>query len=235
MAYVLRQRTILAPLGMLMELPFFAQPLERLYDFIGRKRRSMGNLTELLLPFRAERPVGKLASATCGLLALLGLASNIDSVTRITVDQETSTASPFAKLLLDTATTLQVAQRWYLFAPVPTHYQRTYELRAFSADGASKNLMELLAAPIFRPREDGGPVTFASHRWMKYFTYLGSLTDDEWQAFGKYMCRRLRDEGTENAASIRRIEIRVSALPVAFRRTDPESDVQRMFDCPAAP
>lgn len=232
-AYVLQQRTLLAPLGMLMELPALARPLERFYDLIGRNRRLLGSVTEVLLPFRAERPVGKFVLTICGFLALLGLASNIHSIARISENKEASAGPSFADLLLETATALQVAQRWYLFAPVPTHYQRSYELIAFAADGVGSNLVELLAAPVFRARANGGGIAFASHRWMKYFTYLGSLSDDEWHAFGQYLCRRIRNEVRDGAA-IRRIELKLSAQPVAYARGDRESAMERFFDCPPA-
>jgi Vitamin K-dependent gamma-carboxylase len=232
-AYVLKQRAPLAPLGRLMDWPSIARPLERFYDFIGGKRSLLGRISEVLLPFGAERPVGGFALAICGLLALLGLASNIDSIARISDARTPSAAPRFAELLLDTATALQVAQRWYLFAPVPTHYQRAYELSASEADGGSKNLMQLLATPIYRPRSDGSGIDFANHRWMKYFTYLGSLTDAEWRAFGTYLCRRIRSE-VANGGAIRHIEMKVSALPVADPASDAAKDVQRTFDCPPA-
>jgi hypothetical protein len=230
-AYVLKQRAPLVPLGMIMEWPSLARLLERFYDCIGRRRRFLGRISEVLLPFRAERPVGLIALVICGVLALLGLASNIDSVARISDDRDAPAAPFLAELLRDTATALQVAQRWHLFAPVPTHYQRAYELSASVARGEPKNLMQLLSIPIYRPRADGSGAEFASHRWMKYFTYLGNLSDDEWSAFGSYLCRRIRSEVVKGSDIIH-IEMKLSAQPVAYARRDADKDVQRLFDCP---
>jgi hypothetical protein len=178
-AYVLRQNPVLAPLGWLSDRAALRPAMARLYDRIGAARHRLGPLAARLLPFRSDRPIGTPLLALCGGLMVLGFASNVASVVSLSVT--------LPELFNQVVNTAQVGQSWELFAPRPTHWRRTFRLEVATADGATADLDAWLPVPLFRI--DDGAVSFASHRWLKFFTQLDDLPEAQRAAFGAWLCR----------------------------------------------
>jgi len=127
------------------------------------------------------------------------------------------------------AVDLQVWQQWPLFAP-PPHWRRDYRVVASSVDGTSVDLIARLPVPWFR-LEASGRLAFADDRWLKYFTQLQLMVDDDWDALGRYLCRQARAfAGT--ASPVREVALASSTRPIddtPVRGMPPGQD--RHFSC----
>jgi hypothetical protein len=217
-AYLFKENLFLAPLGQLMDSSLLARPMEKLYDLIGRNRRRFSILTNTLLPFRTDPPIGQLGLVLCALLIGAAFACNVNGIARIYYERSAATLTRKTPDLLDqVVAVLQVRQRWNLFAPVPSHSIREYHVLSHMSDGSTTDLMTILPRPLFRTRLDGSGILFPNHHWQKYFSRIDKLPDYQWQAFGLYLCRRAR--ATKAGAMTRAVELivvtRLLNLPAA--------------------
>jgi hypothetical protein len=227
--YLVKQNWQLLPLVWLMDSPLLARRLERLYDLIGRSRRPLGTITEVLLPLRSDRGIGRAALILCGFLALLALASNVNSLLRID-EHEEDAPSTYLDPVDDLARIFQVSQHWYLFAPVPSHFQRRFEVLAHMKDGSAKDLMSMLPSPPFRA--SAGGFDFAHHRWLKYLTQADTFTDTEWSALGRYLCHRAQQQSIDLARTRSAIEVIISTETIVLTpTTEPPKITRHSIDC----
>jgi hypothetical protein len=215
-----------------METQLLAHPLESLYDLIGRSRRRLGAISGVLLPFRSDNSVGRVSLGLCGFLALLALASNVNSIVRIT-ERDDDVPSMYLAAVERVARIFQVSQHWYLFAPVPSHFQRKFEILAHLNDGSARDLMGLLSTPLFRARADGTGFDFLHPRWLKYFNQSDTFTDSEWLALGRYLCRRAQEQSLELAKTHHpTIEVNVVTQTIAHGAPpDPATVSRHLIDC----
>jgi hypothetical protein len=127
---------------------------------------------------------------------------------------------------------LQVWQQWPLFVP-PPHWDRNYQITSRMADESSIDLMQRLPVPLFRADADGR-IEFASHRWLKYFTQFHLLTDNDWLAFGRYLCKQAIDRIGAPPA-VREIEIVSVTWPAGMTPADgAPPDQNRRLACASA-
>ena len=223
LAYLLKQSTWAAPLGWLSDAPPLRAPLARVYDAIGAQRRRLGPIAAALLPFRTESTPSRPAVALCGVLALLAFASNVASVARLSI-----AVPPLFDMVPGV---LQVRQHWLLFAPVPTHVSWNFRFIARRVDGSTLDLMAALPEPLVRSSAGGGPLAFASPRWLKYFTSLNTMNDSERAALGAYLCRRAA--AVPALAVTRQIEVTL-AKQLIEPGPAPETLYDYRFDCAPA-
>src|SRR5215471_14330679 len=217
MLVLLQQNPLLAPLAWLSNRRIVLRLFDALYDLIGRNRRALGVAARILLPFSKKRSISRPAQVVCGLLAGLALLINISSIERPAFDAPFSDqATTRLSLRLPhwvtaLAVDLQVWQQWPLFAP-PPHWRRDYRVVASSVDGTSVDLIARLPVPWFR-LEASGRLAFADDQWLKYFTQLQLMVDDDWDALGRYLCRQARAlEGT--APPVREVALTSSTRPI---------------------
>ena len=164
----------------------------------------------------------------CLSLTLLGLATNVDSIGRIKDNPEPSTVrAGFRFMLHDMASVLQVAQAWYLFAPVPTHFRRTYQILAYTADGSVRDPANDLRSPLFRNRADGSGLDFQNRRWRKYLSRADEFTEAEWVGLGQYICRWLHTELALSSGMLHTVEIVTSKQDVDYRAMSTSPTVKR--------
>ena len=179
-------------------------------------------------PARTQPRARRLAVAVCVFLALLGLAINLDSIARIKDNPEPSTVQAGYRLLLhDVASVLQVAQAWYLFAPVPTHFRRSFQILGHTADGRVTDPTKDLPALLFRERADGSGLDFPHHRWRKYFSRVEEFSEGEWAGLGRYVCRWLQRELALSSGVLQAVEIVASKEDVDYRATTTSPSVKR--------
>jgi hypothetical protein len=221
MDYLLKLHPLLAPAGWLFERDMMQSPMARLYDMIAANRRRLAPIARVLLPFRVARPIGKPALALCGLLMALALTSNVFGLARL--------AFPALARFDEITAIFQVKQRWEVFAPGPTHFQRDYRLIAHMADGSTIDVMTLVPAPVFR-MNNGVRVDFASPRWVKYYTRFDEFTEQDWTAFGRYLCRQMRSH-IPSPSSVRQIELTVVTRPIKGTPPAQTPLEHRVFEC----
>jgi hypothetical protein len=235
--FLLMRNRFLVPLAWVMETRLLARLLERLYDGIGRRRGCLGAITKLVLPFHNDPPIGRHLTAICGFLMLLTLASNANSIVRIGEPQEGGALPPsFLDGIDFAARVFQVSQHWYLFAPVPTHYQRKFEILAHLKDGTARDLTLILSKSPFRTH-DGTTFEFSHHRWMKYFSKADDFTETEWQALGHYLCRRVRQDSLDLVRSALAIEVILTTHTITHgvdAPTDSDKVLHHSIDCTAS-
>jgi hypothetical protein len=220
--YILSESVVLRPLAWLMRRGPLERPLERLYDLIGNNRTRLGALTAPLLKFRSDGTPRWPLLALCGLLALLALIGNVHNAARPVFN----TPDKLDHLIAG----LQVGQRWDLFAPVPVHSRHDYEIFAHAADGSAFELALVSPPPLTQPRGDGG-LEFPNHRWLKYFSRLENLTENDRMAFGWYMCRRAREQGPTTSPIH---DVALTITRASLRGTssrNPERSKTYTFDC----
>jgi hypothetical protein len=191
MAIVLEQSPVLAPLGRLTDRPVLRPAMARIYDSIGARRRCLGAVTRRVLPFRSDRPIGRFALALNGGLAALALASNFVSLDQRTIDQphqeiHAASYAGFSKDIDEFFAVMQVRQAWALFAPVPIHYNWTFDFHAVDRTGSTA---DLAAALPFRAAREEGPMRFNRLAWVQYFRRFDLFSDADWTALGGYLCR----------------------------------------------
>lgn len=225
MAHLLTHNPVLAVLGWISSTRFLRPYGDRLYDFIGSIRHRLGPITGFLSRDQPSGPLAGPSAALCGLLTALALLSNLASVGLLRIDVARASQ-------LDTLSAiLQVKQRWSLFAPVPTRWQHHYRIDARRSDGSGLDLMSALARPLFQVSDDGSSLTFASHRWLKYFTRLFEFTDPQWEAFGGYLCRLAQ----HRVSDVRAVTVTATLRPVEDSDVFAESPTaKREFGCAPA-
>jgi hypothetical protein len=233
LAYLLRQNSLFAPLGWLILRSVVEMVGDRVYDLIGRHRRTLGRVTKIVLPFRSPPAPGLPAQLLCGWLAALALAMNICTIERpafgaaATSDQPIHFAHRAPRWLVELAVDFQVWQGWPLFTP-PPHWHREYHMTATGTNGASFDLMESLPMPPLR-LEPNGRLIFADTRWQKLFTQLNLLTERDWASFGKYLCRLAQENVL---SSIVGIELSTSTRPIAGTPSGGmPAPLHRHFEC----
>lgn len=232
-SHLLMQCRLFMPLAWLMETWLLVRPMEHLYDFIGRRRCSLSAASEILLPFRNESGIGRAGLALCGLLAALAFVSNVNSIKRIS-DEE----SPASYLddIDRVARVLQVSQHWYLFAPVPSHYQRQFEILARYNDGSVRKLADILPTPPIRERPDGTGFDFVHHRWLKYFSQAEDFSEPEWLALGMYLCRRINEQSRQSMDTVSAVDIVLSKKEIGYgAANNPAKAFRHSIDCAARP
>jgi hypothetical protein len=225
LAHLLVQNPVLRIFGWIANARALQAYGDRLYDFIGSIRHRLGPVTGFLSQSRPSGPLTSAAVALCAVLAVLALFSNLVSVGLLRGD------TGVMRQLHTLSTVLQVQQRWSLFAPVPTHWQHYYRIDAHRTDGSAVDLMPALADPLFQVAEDGRSLTFANHRWLKYFTRLFEFTDPQWEAFGSHFCRLAQ----QHVANVRAVTMTAALQPVVapgFFAQSPSTN--REFTCALA-
>jgi hypothetical protein len=231
-AYLLRQRYLTAPLAWLMETRFLRRPMDRFYDLIGRNRRRQSTISGTFLPFRTDSGIGRVGVALCGFLTALAFCSNVNSIVRIS-DHDASQTS-YLDAIDSLARILQVSQHWYLFAPVPSHFQKKFEIIARYNDGSARDLADILPRPPFRARLDGIGFDFAHHRWLKYLSQLQDFSEHEWQAIGVHLCRQIKEQSRPPMNAPHSIEITLSTKTIERGVADGPATVSlRSIDCAA--
>jgi hypothetical protein len=207
MAYLLRQNVLLAPLGWLTDLPLLRTAMAHVYDFIGQQRRRFGPLASRLLPIRTQPAIGPAAEVMCGTLMWLALICNVMSLQGSLLHIQLPFGGGSAKSVSrnDVFDALQIGQTWRLFAPTPVNAQHHYRIRAEMTDGSVVDLMSRL--PLVRSNPDGYTISFANHRWLKFFSRFDDLTPKQWSGFGAYLCRKAQERITVPQAQVRAIEI----------------------------
>ena len=190
-AYVLAQCPLTRPLGWLTDRPVLRPAMARLYDCIGAYRRALGAVTRAVLPFRSDQPPGRFALALNGGLAALALASNIASLDQRTIDQpyqeiHAASYAGFSKDIDEFFAVMQIRQAWALFAPVPIHYDWTFDFHAVDRTGSTA---DLAAALPFLAARERGPMRFNRLAWVQYFRRFDLFSDADWTALGGYLCR----------------------------------------------
>jgi hypothetical protein len=145
------------------------------------------------------------AVAACGILAVLALLSNVSGM----AERWTGEWHLLDRIVSD----VQVGQRWNLFAPVPTHFRRTYRIDAVLADGSAADALSLIRPTLLEGTQDGHLVRFANARWRKYFTTYQGRTENEWTALATYLCRRLKDARPALSSEVRSIAFSIVREP----------------------
>ena len=204
-AYLLSESLVLGPLGWLTDARPVRGAFERLYDSIGRNRRTLGRLTRHLLKFRSEPAPGPAVIAICGGLMLLAFIGNVHHATR--------PASGAPTRLDHLVATFQVGQRWSLFAPVPVHSHHTYRASARTGDGSTFDVLAASTRPFLRTRGEYR-VEFPNHRWLKYFNRASSLSERDRITLGDYLCRLARAGSGEPHTDVRQVDFTTSRTPV---------------------
>lgn len=224
-AYLLKQNVLLGPLAWIFELRPMLAVFNRLYDVIGSNRRRFALLANTLLPFRSDPSPGRVMLALCAILMIAAFLANATSLARLR----------FAVLekYQHVAAALQVDQDWELFAPQPAHFRREYRIMARLEDASTVDLMQLLPRPLLQSNENGG-IDFATWHWRKYFTRLDLLTEPQWAALARYLCRQAGAQAIGSRA-IKQVEIDVTTQP-AIAGTPPSSHpaTHRSLDCAPA-
>jgi hypothetical protein len=184
------------------------------------------------LPFRNESGIGRAGLALCGFLAALAFCSNVNSIVRIS-DQD-APRTGYLDAIDSLARALQVSQHWYLFAPVPSHFQKKLEIIARYSDGSARDLADILPKPPFRARLDGTGFDFAHHRWLKYFSQAEGLSEQDWQALGAHLCRQIGEQSKPPTNAPHAIEITLSTKTIEHGIADSPATVSRhSIDCGA--
>lgn len=221
MDYLLRQNPLFAPIAWIFERAFMQGPMEKLYDAIGSSRNWLASVVRRLLPLRSSRSIGRPALVLCGLLMTFALTSNILSLARL--------AFPDLSRFDDVFAVTQIKQGWEVFAPRPTHFRRKYSVVAHLGDGSTVDVMNLLPIPIFRI-DEVLHVSFSSPRWAKYYTRFDDLTDQDWFAFGRHLCR-LAQFHVATGTVVRQIEFTAMTAPM-YEMSDVKIPFEhRVFDC----
>jgi hypothetical protein len=172
------------------------------------------------------------ASVLCGFLALLGLTTNIQSIVALQNTGGTVEGPGYFKRVLELAAALQVAQHWYLFAPVPAHFVRQYRILVRPGQHETGELAPEPQRPALFA-DDGGSIDFVNHRWAKYFSRVQQLSEAEWKALGAFVCRRSRDDVFAVEGEIRSVGIVASVRTVEYGiSAHPEVELsQHWFNC----
>jgi len=215
LAYLLRQNVFFAPMGWLTDLPFLRNAMAHVYDLIGRQRRRLGPLASRLLPIRTQPAIGPVAEVVCGTLMWLALICNVLSLQGSLLDIRLPFGAGSAKSVSrnDVFDALQIGQTWRLFAPTPVNAQHHYRIRAEMTDGSFVDLISRL--PLVRANPDGYTVSFANHRWLKFFSRFDDLTPEQWSAFGLYLCRKAQERIAFAQAQVHAVEITVFVQSVS--------------------
>jgi hypothetical protein len=221
MDYLLRCSLFFAPMAWFFELPFMRAPMEKLYDLIGKNRRNLAPATKLVFGYRSPAPVGRLGLSVCFCLMAFAVFGNVFSVTRPRL--------PDLRRFDEILDVLQVKQSWELFAPVPPHFRYDYRGTVHMADGSVADMNTLLPAPLFWT-DQNMRITFASPRWLKYFTRLDQLTDETWASFGHYLCRKAQTRGPQKIM-LQEVEITSIIEPIAGTPPYPQPIEHRIVSC----
>ena len=221
MDYLLLQQPLFVPIGWLFERRLLQKPMERLYDLIGSNRQRFAPITKILFPIRSPRSIGKLGLVLCGFLMAFALTSNIFGLARLSF--------PALYSFDEITAVLQVKQSWEVFAPGPTHFQYDYREVAQLADGSTVDVMALLPVPVFRT-DKNWRIAFSSPRWVKYYTRFGDLTEHDWPAFGRYLCRQAQAHIT-SGSTVQQIGLTVITRPIEGAPAASIPVEQRVFAC----
>jgi hypothetical protein len=237
MVYVLRQNLLFAPLAWLTDLPLLRSGMARLYDAIGRQRRRFGAFLARLLPIKTQPAIGPIAEVACGTLMWLALIINVMSLDGVLFDANFPFVGGTSKSVSrnNAFDALQIGQSWRLFAPWPVHAQHHYRIRAELTDGSVVDLMSRMAVPIVRSNADGYGISFANHRWLKFFSRFDDLSPQQWSAVGQYFCRKAGEWDAGLRGKVRAVEIAIFVQPVDARwSADVAPSQQRTLPCDAA-
>ncbi len=166
--------------------------------------------------------VTRVAQAACGTLAVLMLAGNVAGLTRTVLPGGGGPAG-WVELLADT---LQVGQRWSLFAPSPSHWH--WRFRLVGHDDATAVALGPLPLATTTSAGDAAP-SFATHRWLKYFTRMPDFSAADWDALGGYLCRR----ASALPRPPTRLELGLTTRSVAGAAIQDGVTIRREIQCPS--
>ena len=157
----------------------------------------------------------------CGVLMVLAFLSNVFGIVRLSL--------PALREFDHVTAIFQVRQSWEVFARVPTHFRHEYRIVAYGPDGSIVHLLERILRPPLQS-DVNLTITFASPRWMKYFTRLDELTEAAWASFGAYLCHQSQIKMI-SASPISRVEITLITEPVLDSPPAQRPTIRRSFDC----
>ena len=152
------------------------------YDFVGRHRGSLGELTARLLPEREVKfEAGRLAQGVAGLFVALVLAWNLTTVAVV--------PSGFALAEMPLFRVLRIDQIWNMFAPEPSHRDGWFVYPGKLEDGTEVD--------VLKPGEplswDRPPYLSETYENLGWHSYRWRITDKQYNGnllyYGKYLCR----------------------------------------------
>lgn len=196
---LLKRSPIFWPLAMPFGASFVRSAGDRFYQWVGRNRGRLGELTAVWLPYR-DYPIhlGIPAQVIVVGFALIVLWSNFSALPGFPY----RLPAPLREI----RDTLALNQKWNMFAPAPSVIDGWYVVRGETRAGAVVDVLKNQArAPDFsRPKDLASE--YANYRWRKYLTRMVFEPDKAHRVpFTRFLCR-VWDEGkpaSERLASVK--------------------------------
>ncbi len=209
-SYVLKQNPFLWFFGALTDLAFLQPAMRKLYGWIGARRPLWGRWTAALLPFHVQPSLNPVTAGFCLFLMVTCLSYQTFDIPKPFFLPDTEWVKlKKPRWLQSTADFFQVAQKWNIFAPIPTHQQRHYAITGYKPDGASVDIVSLQSPPFFQSAPDNYSVEFINHRWLVYFTRFEDGGPQARAAMAHYLCGKTNSADADPLNYITRVEIRV--------------------------
>lgn len=181
--FVLKQSPITWVFGWIAGLWPFSRFGDAIYDFIGRKRQSLGRFSARWLKDRAPFiTLPRWQGAAVSLLLVFVAAWNVVSLPNVTYEMP-RLAQHFAQFL-------RLDQRWDMFAPYPLRVDGHFVIRGEFTDGSPIDLWTGRIGEPDRAKPAYHPAWFGEYRWRKYFERF--ISDDfrrQRHNLARYYCR----------------------------------------------
>jgi predicted DCC family thiol-disulfide oxidoreductase YuxK len=177
----------------LLRMPLWLRPGNAVYDFVGRHRGALGQVTSWLWPRRDVRfESGRVAQRIALAFLLMVGAWNGLNLLRPALPRW---AQITERVLMPPLYFTRTDQIWDMFAPYPLKEDGWFVVPARLRDGSEIDLRR--AAPVDYAKPGSVADAFGDLRWKTYLMHLWSQTYSTHRLFyGRYLCRswnRTRD------------------------------------------
>ena len=168
--------------GWLLSGGWLVTPGNALYDFIGRRRGSLGKISGVLLPYRDSAfDSGRLVQRVAGLFLFVVLAWNLCTVGWLPGFLGTALTPPLRLLRLD--------QTWNLYAPAPPKDDGWFVFPGEMADGSPLDVLRPDHAGLSYDKPAYIALTYPNIRWYQYRQNLWSAQyANNRPYYGRYLC-----------------------------------------------
>lgn len=210
--FVIRSSPIFWPFGWLMSLGLFRRPQLWLYHKIADNRPALGNFSTIFLPYRKVRLKASLMGTGLVVVLMTGVFYlNLSHLKQIDL------AAPYWLRL--TTTSLNIYQRWNMFAPRPTKVDGWYVIKGWLEDGRTVDLHKMRVGKTTFDKPEYVADYYGNYRWRKYLTNLSRRKNNRYRKYyGRYLCYKWNDTYGQ--------EGRLKDLTIYFNQETTQPDYQ---------